>query len=271
MTLAHDTIAPARTDPAAPVVLLLHSGVCDRRMWDGQTDALTEAGYRVLRPDFRGFGDSPCAEVPYSDAGDVLDLMRLSAPQAAGGYVLVGSSYGGRVALEVAGAAPEAVRGLLLLCAGRPGRDPGPELRALGAEEDALIEAGDIEGATELMVRTWLGPEADEEARAAVREMQARAYAVRLAAPEAEDYAENPEPGDLATLTVPCLAVSGAHDLPEFGETAAELAGLLPHARHLALPWAGHLPSLERPAWAARTLLGFLAELRREQPESAAG
>jgi 3-oxoadipate enol-lactonase len=36
--------------------------------------------------------------------------------------------------------------------------------------------------------------------------------------------------------------------------------GLLPGARHVELPWAGHLPSLERPAEVTPLLVDFLAE-----------
>jgi pimeloyl-ACP methyl ester carboxylesterase len=39
----------------------------------------------------------------------------------------------------------------------------------------------------------------------------------------------------------------GGHDLDFFADTARELARQLPDARLVELPWAGHLPSLERP------------------------
>ncbi|MEV0148753.1 MULTISPECIES: alpha/beta hydrolase [unclassified Nonomuraea] len=52
---------------------------------------------------------------------------------------------------------------------------------------------------------------------------------------------------DPACIAVPCLAVSGAHDLPDFREIGARLPERLRQARHVELAWAGHLPSLERP------------------------
>ncbi|MFD7838017.1 hypothetical protein [Streptomyces sp. NPDC059761] len=42
----------------------------------------------------------------------------------------------------------------------------GPALQKVVDAEDALLEAGDVAGAVELMVDTWLGPSADEAARA---------------------------------------------------------------------------------------------------------
>ncbi|MGW5123176.1 alpha/beta fold hydrolase [Streptomyces sp. NPDC004069] len=250
-------------------MILLHSSVCDRRMWDPQWRPLAEAGFRVVRADFRSCGQSPAATGPYSDEGDVAALMDvLELAEAA----FVGSSYGGRVALRIAALHPQRVTALALLCAGRPGHEPGPEVRAFCEAEDALIEAGDLDTAAVLNARTWLGPEASEEVRAQVTRMQRKNFANWFAAHPAEQDGtaqegtghELPEPTlDLRTVTAPTLAVGGAHDLSDFREIAAGLPGLLRGARHLELPWAGHLPSLERPAEITTLLLDFL---REEQP-----
>ncbi len=55
-------------------VVLLHSGVCDRRMWDPQWPALTER-FRVVRPDLRGFGESPLGPGRFSHTDDVDALL----------------------------------------------------------------------------------------------------------------------------------------------------------------------------------------------------
>jgi pimeloyl-ACP methyl ester carboxylesterase len=175
MTLSHDVAGDG------PVLVLLHSGVCDRRMWDAQWPALIDAGYRLVRCDLRGFGETPAPDRPHNDAEDVLDLLDgLGIARAA----LVGSSYGGQVALETAARRPDRVGAIALICSALPGHEPSAELRALGAREEALIEAGDVAGATELMVENWLGPDADETAREAVRQMQRHAFEVQLAATE---------------------------------------------------------------------------------------
>lgn len=254
MTVSHEVSGPAD----GPAVLLLHSSVCDRRMWDPQCGPLAEAGFRVVRFDFRTCGDSPAAREPYSDDGDVVALMdRLGLARAA----LVGSSYGGHVALRVAALHPERVTRLALLCAGRPGfRPDSPEVKEFGAAEDALLEAGDLEGAAALNARTWLGPEADEAAHALVRVMQLRNF--RNALLPAGDHELPAQDVDLGAVTAPTLAVGGAHDLPDFRRVAAELPDLVPGARHVELPWAGHLPSLERPAVTTALLLEFLRPAR---------
>ncbi|MFI8400484.1 alpha/beta fold hydrolase [Streptomyces sp. NPDC085463] len=252
MTLFHDL---AGTGPST--VVLLHSGVCDRRMWDAQFSALAEAGHRVVRCDLRGFGETPI-DAPHTHAEDVRDLLdHLGADRAA----VVGSSFGGEVALEFAARHPGRVSALALLGSGMPGMEPSAELEAWGDREDALLDAGDVDAAVELNVDTWLGPEAGDGARALVREMQRRAFEVQLAAPEEYDPVD---PGvtrdEIARIPAPALVVVGAHDLPDFRAVADELTRLLPAARRVDLDWAGHLPALERPEETARLLTAFLAE-----------
>ncbi|WP_345178772.1 alpha/beta hydrolase [Streptomyces lavendulae] len=268
MTLSHDAAG------SGPALLLLHSGVCDRRMWDPQWEALEAAGYRVVRADLRGFGETPAETGDYDPVADVWELLdSLGIERAA----LVGASYGGKLALAAAARHPERVTALALLASGLPGRAPSAELRAWGAREDALLEADDLEGAVALNVDTWLGPDATPGTRAAVADMQRHAFRVQLAA-EAAETAEPPRPGanepdeadaaqetpptapefDLSGIAAPALAVAGAHDFADYREIAVALADLLPNARHLALDWAGHLPSLERPEEVTALLLDFL-------------
>ncbi|MCG5214772.1 alpha/beta fold hydrolase [Streptosporangium sp. KLBMP 9127] len=234
------------------VVVLLHSGAADARMWDPQWGPLTER-FRVIRPDFRGYGRTPyAADEPYSDPGDVADLLAALGLRQ---VTLVGASYGGRVALELATSHPDLVSALVLLDAGG-GLPPTPDLRAFGAEEDRLLSEGDVEGAVELNVRTWLGPEADEQTRERLTQMQRHAFEVQLAAdPEPSQFAGEI---DLDKIEVPALVVSGAHDLPYFQQTADHLAERLSGATRVHLEWAGHLPGMERPAEITERLIHFL-------------
>ncbi|MEU7508944.1 alpha/beta fold hydrolase [Streptomyces lavendulae] len=266
MTLSHDAAG------SGPALVLLHSGVCDRRMWDPQWEALQAAGYRVVRADLRGFGETPAKTGDYDPVADVWELLdSLGIERAA----LVGASYGGKLALAAAARHPERVTALALLASGLPGRAPSAELRAWGAREDALLEADDLEGAVALNVETWLGPDATPGTRAAVADMQRHAFRIQLAAEAAAETAEPSVPAaneaeaaeqipptaptfDLSGIAAPALAITGAHDFADYREIAVALADLLPNARHLDLDWAGHLPSLERPEEVTALLLDFL-------------
>lgn len=248
MTIAHDVAGDG------PAVLLLHSAVCDRRMWDPQWPALIEAGYRAVRCDFRGFGQTPVADRPYSEAEDVRDLLDALG---IGHTALIASSYGGRVAVEFAASWPDRVTDLVLLCALIPGHEPSAALRAFWAQENALFDTGDIAAAADLNVATWLGPAASQAVRDQVRQMQRHAFEVQLSADE--EFSPASGEVDLSAISARCLALSGGHDLPDFRQIAARIPDLIPGARHLELPWAGHLPSLERPSEVTPLLLGFLA------------
>jgi 3-oxoadipate enol-lactonase len=249
VTLAHDVAGDG------PALVLLHSGVCDRRMWEPQWAALRDAGYRVIRCDFRGFGQTPVPDGPYNDAEDVAGLL---SELGIGRAAMIGSSYGGRIALEVAARWPGMVTALALLCAASPGHVPSDALRSVAEREDALLAAGDIDTAVDLNVETFLGPEADEATREQVRRLQRHVFAVQLSA--SEEFPQVTAEVDLSRITAPCLAVSGGHDLPDFRQIAGGLPERLADARHHEIPWAGHLPSLERPAAVTDLLLRFLRE-----------
>lgn len=249
VTLSHDV---AGTGPA---VLLLHSTVCDRRMWDPQVSALVGAGYQVVRCDFRGFGATPMPDRPYNNAEDVVALLdELGIERTA----VVAASGGGRVALEIAARWPGRVASLGLLCTALAGHEPTAELDAFGDREDALIEAGDIAGATDLNVDAWVGPEADRATRELVRLMQRNAFDVQIAAEE--EFGQIKVEPDLSAIKAPTLLVSGDHDFADFRQIAVHLTGVLADARHLELPWAGHLPNLERPDEVNGILVDFLRE-----------
>jgi len=65
---------------------------------------------------------------------------------------------------------------------------------------------------------------------------------------------------DASSITAPTLLISGAHDVADFREIAAGLSKEIARARHVELPWAGHLPSLERPDLVNPMLVDFLRE-----------
>lgn len=247
------TLAFEDSGPGHPVVLL-HSTVCDRRMWDPQWQPLRDRGYRVVRSDFRGHGQTPVGREPFNAAEDVRDLLdALGLPQA----VLVGASYGGRVAQEVAARWPERVPALALVCAATRLHSPTEDIIAFSDAEDDLLASDDIDGAVELNVRTFLGPDADDATRQFVAAMQRHAFEVQIAA--GDDAAESRnEDFDLTKITARTLVISGGLDLDYFRQTADMLAARIPGAEFMELPWAKHLPSLERPAETTGILLEFL-------------
>jgi 3-oxoadipate enol-lactonase len=223
-------------------VVLLHSTATDGRQWQPQIHELRR-DFHVVAPDLRGYGRSPLTSEPFSHAGDVVELMDHLGLER---FAVVGSSGGGAVALQVASVVPERINTLVLLCAAADGVAPTGDLLAFGQREATLLADGDVAGATELNAHVWLQPDIGDETRELFAEMQANAFRVQLAA--GDDVHEQDVEIDLARITCPTTVVTGARDLPWFGAIRDHLAAELPRAVRIDLPWAGHLPNLERPA-----------------------
>ncbi|HEX5746151.1 MAG TPA: alpha/beta fold hydrolase [Archangium sp.] len=93
-------------------VVLLHGGLLDLRLWDGQVGPLARH-FTTLRYDQRGFGWTVAPEgqpyAPHEDLRALLDHFSMDRTH------VVGQSFGGRVALDFALAFPERVSCLVLV------------------------------------------------------------------------------------------------------------------------------------------------------------
>ena len=251
MILPHDD---AGTGDA---VILLHAGIADRTMWDEHLPQLAAAGLRAVAVDLPGFGDAPVAAGEQAPWLDVLATMDALAIDSA---TLVGSSFGGAVALRVAYVAPERIRALALVSAPAPGVDESGELLAAWEAEEAALERDDVEGAVEAILAAWLLPDASRELRDRIADSQRRALAKQAGADETP---EAPDPLDdaakLAGITMPALVLTGEHDMPDFHASADVLARHLACDGVITIAGAGHLAPLERRDAFVSALLGFLA------------
>jgi 3-oxoadipate enol-lactonase len=258
MTLRHEAAG------SGPAVLLVHAGIADRRMWDDQVGPLADAGWTVVRPDLPGFGDTPPPAGPVATWEALRGLLdELGVERAA----VVGCSLGGRAAVDLALAAPDRVRGLVLVGSGLGGhRFQEPALHELWDRSEEAIERGDHAEAARVEVETWVvgvgraPEEVDPGVRARVREMLLRAYAHGEA--DLTDL-DPPAAGRLAEVAAPTLVVVGDHDRPDIQAVADALAAAIPGASKRVLPGAGHLPNMERPDAFNRVVLEFLAGLDR--------
>ena len=248
-----------------PEIVLLHEGICDSRMWDPQWETFTRS-HRVLRLDFRGYGRSPLEPGRFANARDVIELLDLHGFDRA---AVVGVSLGGRVALEVALAAPERVAALVLVGSGLPGHDWSEEMKATWEEEEAALRSGNVDEAVDISLRTWVaGPgrklaDVDADVRARVAEMQRRAYELQLPFEDeaqeellVEDVAQR-----LGEIKAPALVLVGEEDVPDILAIADRLAREIPGARRATIADAAHVPSMERPREFEELVLGFVEEV----------
>jgi 3-oxoadipate enol-lactonase len=226
------------------MIVLVHSGVCDARMWD----RFEVPG--AVRHELAGFGQTPLPPAgAFSHADDL--AAALSGPAA-----LVGASFGGMVCLEVACRHPDLVAELVLLDAPLPDHDWSEEILAFEREEEELLEEGELYAAAVLNADFWLE---DRSHRERVIEMQERAF--RLQA-ESEAEGDETQSIDLAVVTARTLVAVGELDKRDFHRISERLAREIPGARHAVVEGAGHLPALERPDETSRLVREFLHEQR---------
>jgi pimeloyl-ACP methyl ester carboxylesterase len=101
-----------------PVVVLLHGYPFLWYLWRHQIKAVAAAGYRVVAPDQRGYGQTDCpADANAYDithlVGDVVGLIKAVGAQS---VVLVGQDWGSPVVYNVSLMRPDLVRGVLMMC-----------------------------------------------------------------------------------------------------------------------------------------------------------
>jgi lipase len=96
-------------DPKSPRIVCLHGVTSHGRHFAQLADAL--AAYHVLAPDLLGHGSSPY-EPPWDLATHAEAIVRTVGSEAA---ILIGHSFGGRLAFELAARAPRLVPRLVLL------------------------------------------------------------------------------------------------------------------------------------------------------------
>jgi pimeloyl-ACP methyl ester carboxylesterase len=231
---------------SGPALLFLHAFPLSRRMWQPQWEALAP-GRRLLRFDYRGFGESP-------PTGGILTMERI-ADDAAGlldhagvtRAVVCGLSMGGYAALALARRHPQRLAGLVLADT-RAGADSA-EARTGRSQLAERIRREGSGVATEMLPRL-LGrttrerrPELAEELAGWIAATPPAGLCDGLAG-----LAARADSGpELGRIRVPTLVVCGEEDELTPPAESRQLAEAIPGARLELIPEAGHLASLEQP------------------------
>jgi pimeloyl-ACP methyl ester carboxylesterase len=242
-----------------PAVILIHGGFGDRRMWDGQFQALA-TNFQVVRYDHRGFGRSPAPRESYSPVDDLLRLLeQLSIRRAH----LVGNSMGGTLAIDFALKHPGRVASLVIVAAGARGI-PFPQKdidRILAvfkvAEAEGLERAAEQWLAHPMVATTKQAPGARENLRAMVFENKG-IFGMKHWPSEAM----NPPAAErLKELIVPTLVIIGGRDTEASRGAGEVTAKEIKEAKKIIMAEADHLPQMVNPTKFNRHLLKFWRSL----------
>jgi len=243
-------------------VILLHGFPLCRRLFRPQTPALVDAGFRVITPDLRGFGESDAPDAPYGMdifADDVIALMdHLSIDRA----VIGGMSMGGYILFNLIDRFPDRVRGAVFLQT-RPGADDeagkqrrldlARKAREIGPQvvADAFIPM--LFTDESLATRPRL---VEEVGNWMMSTATSGLCGGLLAMRERPDYTER-----LATFTLPSLVIGGRLDKLIPPPVTEAYASRIPGARVVIVEGGGHLANLEAPNDVNQALLDFLGDL----------
>ena len=233
-------------------ILCIHGAGSSALLWADAIEELARHG-RVIAYDRRGCSRSERPE-PYertSVAAHADDAAALLDALDAAPAVLIGRSYGGTVALDMALRYPDRVRALAALEADAP-RELAPKTAAwLDGIADRL---GDAETPGELVIDEIFEPGTWAAIPDVLRQVLTENGPAILAEVRGEWWLDA-DVAALAGLRQPVLLVTADDSRPELREPSEALAAALPNAR-LARVSGGHMIDPASPE-----VLAFLAEV----------
>jgi 3-oxoadipate enol-lactonase len=231
---------------ATQVLVLLHGLGGSRLSWEPQLQGLAN-DIRVVAWDMPGYGASPSLDgaLTFTTLADavveLLDLLEVDAAH------LAGISFGGMIAQYVAARYPSRVLTLTLLSTspafGLDGTKPDEWRAARLAPLDAGLEPADFAGE---VIAAIAGPDISPEALDGQRAAMARVSGSALRR-SIDCLVTHDSQALLPTISAPTLCVVGELDEETPVAYGFALADLIPHARLVVIPQAGHLLNVEAP------------------------
>jgi benzoate-CoA ligase family protein len=248
-------------------VLLIHGSHIGRSFLPLLAQPSLTEKYTLIRYHRRGFLDSPPARGPVSIKDQAADaralLEHLRVPRAH----VVGHSFGGAIALQLAADAPTYVHSLVLLEAALTTVPRWKAVRELNAATAERYRQGDWEAA----VDPFLGSPAERAALArsvpggleqAIRDLDTY-FSVEVPAHEAWHFTD--EEGK--QITQPVLFMQGGESQEFYVECRDQVQQWMPQTETAVLPGATHLLHMQQPGGAAALLLDFFARHPLAQPQ----
>jgi pimeloyl-ACP methyl ester carboxylesterase len=232
-----------------PPLVFLHAFPLDARMWDGQVTALEQAEFETVSPNLPG-------REPDDDLGGWAERLLELLP---GAFIPIGCSMGGYLIFELWRRASSRIPAAVFIDT-RAGADT-PEVREGRQATIRTLEQAGFDAFWEQQQPKLFSPNAPADVLVHARAIAAEQPIPNLVATVRALGARPDSRETAAEMEVPALVVVGEHDQLTPPTESAELAGLLPTARLVAVAGAGHLTPLEKPDQVKEELFLFLSNL----------
>jgi 3-oxoadipate enol-lactonase len=245
-----------------PAMLFVHGMCGDAEVWAHQARRFSDR-YACVRYDRRGHSRSARGDMAISDALHADDAAALIEALELAPCLLVGSSGGAAIAVEVALRYGHLLRGAVFSEPPLFSLDP-PAGHVAMAElaprvEHALATAGSRAAVDAFFSFACPGlwSMIDD-----TRKDRYRANA-DIGLTDLRSPSLDVGPAELSAVTTPALVIAGSTSHSTFRSIASQLAAALPDARFVELEGSGHVTYAERPDDFARAVSVFAAELDR--------
>jgi pimeloyl-ACP methyl ester carboxylesterase len=230
-------------------IVLLHCTGGSGRQWAGMAEAL-RSDFRVIAPDLCGYGGT--AHWPGNGTFNLAveaDLIAALLDMLGNPAHIVGHSYGGAVALQLALRHPRYLKTLTLIEPAsfhllRDGDNIDEralrQISEVGATVANAVNCGDYQGGMRRFVDYWGG----EGAWNALPASQRLALAARINKVTLDFWATLNDPmrqADLASLEMPTLVVSGGQSPLPTRRICFHLARMIPNVTARTVASAGHM------------------------------
>lgn len=240
-------------------VFLLHAFPLSRQMWQPQIAALTSENFRVIAPDFRGFGenrnfsDINTMEAMARDVAELFDALKIECA------IIAGLSMGGYVLFEFLKTFPEKIAALVF-CDTHAGED-SEETRESRFDLIEKIERDGSQALIDVMLPKLICENTKQNKKELVGEIEEmfRAADPRGSIAALRGMAKRADNNDLLSkISVPALLIFGAEDKVTHLEMAEKMRDEIPDSRLSVIENAGHYSNLEQPEIFNRILIDFI-------------
>lgn len=260
----NDTTIYYERSGQGPALLFVHGAFGDADNWADQTRRFSDR-YTCVAYDRRGYTRSAPGDAAVSTAEHADDAALLIEALALAPCLVVGSSSGAAVAVDLSLRHGHLLRGVVLCEPPLFGLDPDAAQAAM-AEVKPRVDAAMASGGPRAAVDAFASfafPEGwatfDETQRDRLRANAEVGFA------DVQSPPLKIGPVDLSTVGVPALVIAGTTSHPAMRSITKVLATVLPDARFVEIE-GGHVPYIEHPEEFAHAVSVFAAELDRRSP-----